>query len=640
MVPPVPITAPDTADVADTLVAAQVLEPARARAVLTEFEAGHESKDGAEFADFLVRQGLLTPFQARTAVSGEAERLSVGPYLLLDSLGGNDLGQVFRAVRRADRARFVVRVVPLRSLWKSREAKRHVARLAALPPHPVLVPLADVDTGGRSHYLAWPFADGESLPHALARHPLPPEFAAKLFADLADGLTLCHAAGVTHGLLRPSAVLIGPDRRPRLLDLGLGDVLADSDDDSLFDTISTSHAAIGRMDFTPPEAVGDPTVRSPAADAYSLGAILYLAVTGEPPFPDGSVVDKMIAHQTRAPLPVRMRNPRVPTPLAGLIERLLAKLPADRPALAEVRDELRAEADATPEPLPLSVTASTLRDAMELSQTVSVRKRSMAERDTEGAVDFDLPPPADPSPAPVAEPVPTPPKSTRIATPPPAPAVLLAAAPRQISLPTAAAPPPSKAVPPVVPTAVVRPADLPRPVGWDAGGPKSDGNGLVVRPPVVVPPPPRRGMGGLLRSLAFWQSQSEVVMLSVFGPPEIAPGQKVKFIAYAHLPEVAENVATLCRAMNKGTELLGAGYTEAAVQRGTHVTLHLTLASAGVAKSTVRFTWVGQPQPKTFDVFVPWESPHGVAAGTLDASLGDEPAAAIPLHFVVLARGR
>ena len=633
MVSPPATAALDAAVLADVLAAAHVLEADRLQSALADYAAANDAADGGAFAEYLVRQGLLTPYQARAAADGDVEQLNVGPYLLQDPLGGNNLGTIYRAVHRADRGRFAVRVMPLRSLWKSREAKRHVARLAALPPHPALVPLADVDTAGGVHYLAWPFVDGEPLPRAIARDPLPAEFAARLFADLADGLAACHAAGVVHGLIRPSAVLIGKDRRPRLLDLGLGDILADTDDDSMFDTISTSHAAVGRMDFTPPETVADPAVRSPAADAYSLGAVLYLAVTGEPPFPDGSVVDKMIAHQTRDPLPVRMRNPHVPTAVAGLIERLLAKAPGDRPPLTQVRDELRAEAEATPEPLPLSVSASTLRDARELLQTFQVRKRSLVERDTEGAVDFDLPVVAAPVPAPVPPP---PARKAVSATVPTAPA-------RMIVLPTAVVPPPVPAAVPLRPataSAVLpRPADLPRPVGWDTSGPKSDGDGMT-RPPVVVPPAPRRAtVGGLMRGLAFWRAPADAVQLSVFGPPEIAPGQRVKFIAYAHLPDVSDNVITLCRAMNKGAELLGAGHADEPVTRGAEVALHLTLASAGVAKSLVKFTWAGHPQPKTFDVFVPWESPPGLAAGTLTAGVADVPTATVAVHFVVLPRG-
>ena len=140
------------------------------------------------------------------------------------------------------------------------------------------------------------------------------------------------------------------------------------------------------------------------------------------------------------------------------------------------------------------------------------------------------------------------------------------------------------------------------------------------------------------RSLLFWKAHADAVMLSVFGPPTIAPGQRVQFLVYAHLPEAFDGVATLCRAVHTGADLLGVGYIDRPVPRGTEVGLHLALANAGVARSLINFPWTGQTQPRTFEVFVPWESPPGLASGVVSAGVADARAAAVPLHFVVLPR--
>lgn len=647
---PTPATPPlDAAAVADGLAAARVLDTARVADLLGQYYTAVGATDGPGFADYLARHGHLTPYQAGLAAAGDADRLTVGPFVLLDPLGESGLGLLYRAARRSDGRRFAVRVMPVRSLWKSREAKRTVARLAELPPHAALVPLAEVDTADGWHYLAWPYQDGEPLHRSVVRSPLNGDTAARLFADLADGLAVCHAAGLTHGLLKPSGVLLGTDRRAKFVDLGLGALLAENGDgESMFDTISASNAALARMDYTPPEVVHDPTVRTPAADAYALGAVMYFAVAGVPPFPDGSVVDKMQAHLGQTPLPVRMRNPRVSPAVARVIEQLLAKAPAERPTADAVRDELRALADEAPDVVPLSVTASALRDARELADAFQIRKRSLGVTDTEGAIDFDLPVPADdPTPLPAR---PEPPARPAPPVPPgllrPSPMVSAApkagdsrvAIPRTIVLPAVAGPGGSE-VRPAKPNGTPDPpvpAELPRPVGWQ----QPDGGaiaGVPVRPAVVVPPPPRRG--GLMKSLAFWKATADEVQVSVFGPPDIAPGQRVKFVTYVHLPDVSDNVITLCRALHKGTELLGVGYLDEPLTRGQPLTLCLTLSSAGVAKSQVTLNWTGQPQSKTFDVFVPWESPPGLTTGTL-AATGDAPLATVGVQFVVLPRGR
>jgi len=138
--------------------------------------------------------------------------------------------------------------------------------------------------------------------------------------------------------------------------------------------------------------------------------------------------------------------------------------------------------------------------------------------------------------------------------------------------------------------------------------------------------------------VSFWKSTSDVVQLSVFGPPEVTPGQRFELIAYAHAPESFKSVTTLCRALNQSAELLGAGYINRPIIRGTAVSLHLGFEGAGVAKSLVTFSWFGQMQPRTFDVFVPWESSSGLTAGTLSAGIDKILSGTIQLHFVVLPR--
>jgi serine/threonine-protein kinase len=86
----------------------------------------------------------------------------------------------------------------------------------------------------------------------------------------------------------------------------------------------------------------DPTNLTPIGDQYSLGCILYYCVTGRYPFPDGSAVEKMMAHQTKQPTPLRELNPEVPEELAAIIERLMQKAPANRFGnVTELIDALR-----------------------------------------------------------------------------------------------------------------------------------------------------------------------------------------------------------------------------------------------------------------------------------------------------------
>jgi hypothetical protein len=141
---------------------------------------------------------------------------------------------------------------------------------------------------------------------------------------------------------------------------------------------------------------------------------------------------------------------------------------------------------------------------------------------------------------------------------------------------------------------------------------------------VVVPPPPRFAapfLRRVLRALGLAGPAADVVQLTVIGPPQAVPGEIVKLQVFAHQPQAFESVCTLSRAFHQDGELLAAGYVRQEVPRGAEIALHLSVARAGVGRPLLQLNWLGQPQPRTFDVHVPWESPTGLTAGVLSAGL-------------------
>ena len=136
----------------------QHLEP-----LVSEFAHEDPFGDATALADFLVRKNALSKFQADRVKDGEAKSLVMGPYLLAYPIGSGSMGTVYRAVGKADRQSYAVKVLPLRSLWNVRMARRQVRTFADLPKHPVIVPFVDVGTAGGKHYLVWPLVEGEPL---------------------------------------------------------------------------------------------------------------------------------------------------------------------------------------------------------------------------------------------------------------------------------------------------------------------------------------------------------------------------------------------------------------------------------------------------------------------------------------------
>ena len=215
-------------------------------------------------------------------------------------------------------------------MWNVRLARRQVRSFANFS-HPAVVPFVDVGTAGGLHYLAWPLAEGRTLEGMVQQDgKLPPGHAAVFGVQIAQGLTAAHQNGLFHGLVKPSNVLIGSDNQARLLDFGIGSLLVENEGESLVDTMSTANTLTSGLDCASPESIMEPTNRTPAGDQYSLGCVLYYCLTGRVPFPEGSAVEKMMAHQTKDPTPIRELSPEVPDGLCKVVAKLMAKTPDDR----------------------------------------------------------------------------------------------------------------------------------------------------------------------------------------------------------------------------------------------------------------------------------------------------------------------
>src|SRR5207249_12016313 len=127
-----------------------------------------------------------------------------------------------------------------------------------------------------------------------------------------QGLAACHSQGIFHGLLKPSNVMLGQDLTVSILDFGIGSLLVENEDESLVDTMSTANTLTSGLDCASPESIMEPTNRTPAGDQYSFGCTLYFCLTGHYPFPEGSAVEKMMAHQFKQPTPLKELVPDVP----------------------------------------------------------------------------------------------------------------------------------------------------------------------------------------------------------------------------------------------------------------------------------------------------------------------------------------
>jgi serine/threonine protein kinase len=136
--------------------------------------------------------------------------------------------------------------------------------------------------------------------------------------------------------------MVAADRSVYILDFGIGCLLAETEGESLVDTMSTANSVTSGLDCSSPESIMDPTNLTPTGDQYSLGCVMYYMLTGQYPFPDGSAAEKMMAHQFKQPQSLAELAADTPAELIAIVERLMQKKPEERfTSVGEIVEELR-----------------------------------------------------------------------------------------------------------------------------------------------------------------------------------------------------------------------------------------------------------------------------------------------------------
>jgi len=205
--------------------------------------------------------------------------------------------------------------------------------------HPNLTRLiaGGVTEDGGLPYLAMEFLDGETLRDLIEEErQLPVTWAAAIGAQIAAGLAAAHAVEIVHRDLKPANVMLTRGGTVKVLDFGMGRIVDDPDEARL----TSTGVSVGTARYMAPEQFEAKQVTQ-AADLYALGCVLYEMLVGVPPFTSESPFELARKHMGETPTPIAVIRSEVPSELVRLIDRLLAKDPATRPADAvAVRDAL------------------------------------------------------------------------------------------------------------------------------------------------------------------------------------------------------------------------------------------------------------------------------------------------------------
>jgi serine/threonine protein kinase len=297
--------------------------------------------DVDQLADFLVKADLITRWHCEKLYDGKYKGFFLNKYKLLRHLGSGGMSSVYLAEHRLMHQRRAIKVLPKQRVSESSYLARfHLeAKATASLDHCNIVRAYDVDNVGDTHFLVMEYVEGEDIQAIVKREgPLSFETAAEYVRQAAEGLQHAHEANLIHRDVKPANLLVDRSGTVKILDLGLA-LFSKEESTSL--TVAHNENVLGTADYLAPEQALNSHTVDCRADIYGLGCTLYFALTGHPPFNEGTLAQRIAMHQTQMPPDIREERPDCPDELVNICFRMIQKKQEDRYATCrEVADAL------------------------------------------------------------------------------------------------------------------------------------------------------------------------------------------------------------------------------------------------------------------------------------------------------------
>ncbi|EMI28822.1 serine/threonine-protein kinase [Rhodopirellula europaea] len=250
---------------------------------------------------------------------------TIGDFDLLEEVGRGGMGVVFRARQRSLDREVAIKMILRGRLASDADLQRFMAEAAATASldHPSIVPVYEVgDIEGRP-FFSMQFIEGQTLSQRVACGPMAPREAARMVAQIARAVAVAHQAGILHRDIKPGNILIAKDGRPMITDFGLAKQVGAKMD------LTRTGMLVGTPAYMSPEQAGGRRGDiGPASDVYSLGCVLYFALTGRAPFVAESPMELVMLVTEQDPTPPRALRPSLDRDLEMITIRCLQK-PAD-----------------------------------------------------------------------------------------------------------------------------------------------------------------------------------------------------------------------------------------------------------------------------------------------------------------------
>jgi len=283
-----------------------------------------------EVAKSFVESDLLTDWHCDKLLNGKHKGFFLGKYKLLGHIGTGGMSTVYLAEHTMMHQRRAIKVLPKARINDSSYLARFYreAKASAALDHPNIVRAYDVDNQKDIHFLVMEYIEGRDLQQIVNDEgAMTPELAANYVAQAAEGLYHAHAQNLIHRDVKPANCLVDEHGVVKILDLGLA-LFSNEEGHSL--TVAHNENVLGTADYLAPEQAIDSHGVELTADIYGLGGVLYFLLAGHPPFPEGTLAQRILKHQNEMPKPISQIRSDVPAELEQICWKMLQKQPEDR----------------------------------------------------------------------------------------------------------------------------------------------------------------------------------------------------------------------------------------------------------------------------------------------------------------------
>ncbi len=279
-------------------------------------------------------------------------------YRIVELIGRGGMGNVYRAEHRLMNRPVAIKLINSQLIRQPQAVVRfrREVQAAAKLTHPNIVTAYDAEQAGDVHFLVMEFVEGTNLASVVKhRGPMSVAEASECIRQAAEGLQHAHEKGMVHRDIKPHNLMLSAEGQVRILDFGLAgftlecgvsaplsDLSAEtgaaatkeiqngSDTPHSKGHLTTAGSVMGTPDYIAPEQIQDAHSADIRADIYSLGCTFWFLLTGKPPFEADNVLMKLKAHAEQSPPVLTTLRNDVPTELAAVVSRMMAKNPAER----------------------------------------------------------------------------------------------------------------------------------------------------------------------------------------------------------------------------------------------------------------------------------------------------------------------